>query len=172
MVLESPAVPDEAAAHPTVQELQPSDSAVEPTEIPSVQMSPEPTAQPSTPVVIDEAVHSESEAEPAELEAQLATGIRVYRAQYCGICHVLTAAGTAGTFGPTHDQMGATALARLADPEYAGDATTPEEYLMESLVDPQRFVVAGYELTPHRMPPFGHLSDQDLQAIVFMLAHQ
>jgi mono/diheme cytochrome c family protein len=105
--------------------------------------------------------------DPALIEA----GLAVYRAQYCGVCHTLDAAETHGTFGPTHNGMGQVAVARLADGTYTGSATTPTEYIDESIVDPQAYVVPGYATTSHRMPSYAHLDPQSLEALVaFLLA--
>jgi hypothetical protein len=98
--------------------------------------------------------------------------LAIYRQQYCGVCHTLSAAGTRGTFGPVHDGMGATAQARILDPLYSGAATTAEAYIMESLVDPYLFIVGGYGATPHRMPPYSHLDPASLDALVAMLLAQ
>jgi mono/diheme cytochrome c family protein len=101
----------------------------------------------------------------------IAAGLSAYRAQYCGICHLLDAAETRGTFGPTHNLLGATAAAYLADGTYVGGATTPAEYIRESIVDPQAFIVPGYATTSHRMPSYAHLDATTLDALVaFLLA--
>jgi mono/diheme cytochrome c family protein len=103
--------------------------------------------------------------------ATLAAGLAVYRAQYCGVCHTLSAAETRGTFGPPHDGLGATAAARLTDPTSHGKATTAAEYIHESIVDPQAFSVPGYATTSHRMPSYAHLDAATLDALVaFLLA--
>ncbi len=101
-----------------------------------------------------------------------ALGLQLYRQYYCGLCHQSTAAETGGTFGPSHDGMGALAAQRLQAPTYAGAATTAAAYLHESLVDPQRFVVPGYELTPHRMPNYNFLPPQELEQLVTWLLQQ
>ena len=106
---------------------------------------------------------------PAEL---VAAGIAVYRAQYCGACHRLAVAGTCGTFGPSHDAMAATAAQRLADPEYAGSADTPEAYLRESILEPLLYLVPGFAMTPHAMPSFAHLTPEDVDALVALLLAQ
>lgn len=105
-------------------------------------------------------------------DAPPADGRTLYRQYYCGICHQSTGAGTRGTFGPSHDGLGATAAQRLQEPTYQGDATTAAEYLHESLVDPQRFVVPGYELTPHRMPSYSFLPPEELTILVTWLSQQ
>ncbi len=104
--------------------------------------------------------------------APLADGRTLYRQYYCGICHQSTGAGTRGTFGPSHDGLGAIAAQRWQEPTYQGDATTAAEYLHESLVDPQRFVVPGYELTPHRMPAYSFLPPEELTILVTWLSQQ
>jgi len=120
----------------------------------------------SLPLSAEQALSSESAA------ALTAEGLQIYRDQYCGICHQSTAAGTGGTFGPPHDGLGALAAQRIQDPGYQGAATTAAEYLYESLIDPQRYFVPGYELTPHRMPSYTFLSAQQLDALVQFLHEQ
>lgn len=104
--------------------------------------------------------------------APLADGRTLYRQYYCGICHQSTGAGTRGTFGPSHDGLGAIAAQRWQEPTYQGDATTAADYLHESLVEPQRFIVPGYELTPHRMPSYSFLTPAELETLVQWLQQQ
>jgi cytochrome c551/c552 len=56
----------------------------------------------------------------------------------CTLCH--NSLGRA----PMLDKVGAVAAERMKDPRYKGSAKTVEEYLMESLVKPSAFVVAGF----------------------------
>lgn len=105
-------------------------------------------------------------------EALYQRGIEVYLANYCGSCHALEAAGTWGSFGPAHDEAATLAAERLADPNYAGSATTIEEYLHESIVNPQQYFVPTYASSPHRMPAYTHLPEEDIQAMVYLLAQQ
>jgi nitric oxide reductase subunit C len=123
--------------------------------------------QTTTPVVVDSAG-----SEDAGEQEMVADGLAVYKDQYCGVCHQLGAAGTGGLFGPTHDGMGVTAAERIQDPGYAGGATTGAEYLRESIVDPQAYLVPGYEATSHSMPAYGYLSEQEIMALVELLAGQ
>ena len=122
---------------------------------------------------------------PASLTAQAAApeltpdeqalydrGLEVYRESFCGICHALAAADTHGTFGPPHDSLGVIAAARLQDPNYRGNAGTAREYLLESILEPQVYIVPGYASTHHHMPAYTQLEDEDLEALVLMLAHQ
>lgn len=105
-------------------------------------------------------------------EAMLEAGLAVYRAQYCGVCHTLDAAETRGTFGPTHNGLAATVDGYFADGIYSGKATTPAEYLLESIVEPQAFIVPGFATTSHRMPSYTHLDSASLDAlVVFLLAN-
>jgi mono/diheme cytochrome c family protein len=108
-------------------------------------------------------------AEPSDDEDLVATGLQVYKDQYCGICHQLGTAGTRGLFGPAHDGMGTIAQERLRDPGYSGRATTPEGYILESIVQPKAFVVSGYENSNHSMPAYTALSDKEIMALVQML---
>lgn len=108
----------------------------------------------------------------AQAAALAAAGQKVYLKNYCGVCHVLTAAGTRGMFGPPHDHIAATAVQRLADPNYGGTATTAAEYLRESIVDPKAYAAGGYTNTPHPMPPYAHLPQADIDALVFFLLQQ
>jgi len=135
---------------------------------------PTPTPSPkTTPTPTRETQSIPTEQPAPEPDADLiAQGIQVYRSQYCGICHTLTAASTRGTFGPNHDHVAAQALDHLANPRYNGSATSVPEYLMESLITPQLYLVPGYETSPHPMPPFGHLSQDDLAALVALLSVQ
>ena len=105
-------------------------------------------------------------------DADIQAGVDVYLANYCGLCHTLTVAGTKGIFGPEHDHIGTVAAERVADPAYTGRAGTPAEYIYESLVDPRAYVFAEYKLTRHPMPAFSHLSEADLRALVVMLLAQ
>lgn len=101
--------------------------------------------------------------------ARVESGGELYLQHYCGLCHALDRAGTAGIFGPTHDGLAATAVMRLSDANYAGQATTPEDYVRESIVEPDVFVVPGFENSVHRMPAYTHLSEEQIDAIVRFL---
>ncbi len=101
--------------------------------------------------------------------ALLAFGSEVYRQQHCGLCHRLDAANTSGAFGPTHNGMGATADDRIRDKSYTGNATTPEGYIRESIVDPEIYVVPGYGGSRFRMPAYTHLDEVEVEALVQML---
>ena len=105
-------------------------------------------------------------------EAKIERGVQVYLDAYCGACHILDIAGTRGTFGPAHNDMRTLALEHLNSEAYIGDSTTVEEYIRESILEPQAFLVPEYIASSHAMPAFRHLSDDDVDALVYMLVHQ
>lgn len=105
-------------------------------------------------------------------QALIDYGIDVYLQQYCGVCHTLDAASTTGTFGPAHNQMGLVALERVNAANYHGEATTAEGYIRESLLHPEIYYAPGYEATSHHMPPYSHISAEQIDALVYMLVHQ
>ena len=120
----------------------------------------------------DDAVTAPGELAAIADPAQLAAGLAVYRAQYCGVCHMLDAAETRGTFGPTHNGMGQLAVEHLQDVNYRGAATNAAEYIRESIVEPQAYIVPGYAATSHRMPSYAHLDAASLEALVLFLLAQ
>lgn len=146
-----------------------------PTLSPSPTLAPDPTASPSptateTPTAAPSPSPGPEEAtDPGQ---QVETGLEVYRAQYCGLCHTLTAAGTTGIFGPVHDGIGTLAGQRIADPAYSGAATTAAEYIRESIVEPQRYLVPGYEAASQPMPAYDYLSEAEIMALVEALLAQ
>jgi len=107
-----------------------------------------------------------------ESDPELSLGLEVYRSQYCGTCHAFELAGTGGIFGPTHDGMVALAADRIDDPGYSGSATTPEEYVLESIVDPSAYRTPGFERTRFAMPSYAHLDTPQLEALVRLLLHE
>jgi hypothetical protein len=53
-----------------------------------------------------------------------------------------------------------------------GGATTAREYIRESIVSPDAYLVPGYEVTSHHMPAYGHLEEGEIQALVQLLLVQ
>lgn len=105
-----------------------------------------------------------------ERVALAARGLTVYKEQYCGVCHELESAGTRGIFGPTHGEMVEMAAARLEDPAYSGDATDVYTYLYESIIEPDKYFVEGYAMSPHKMPSYRHIPEEELEALIVFLA--
>ncbi len=104
--------------------------------------------------------------------ALVAAGLTVYREQYCGYCHVLDTAGSAGAFGPTHNGMCTIAARRIRDASFSGSASTAEDYILESIVDPLAYIVPGYERTRFRMPAYTNIGEEELNALVTLLMQQ
>ncbi len=68
----------------------------------------------------------------------------------CPVCHKIPGIpGADGQVGPPL-VLGTTGEQRLKDPRYRGQAKTVHEYIVESVLEPQRFVVHGYP--EHTMP--------------------
>jgi mono/diheme cytochrome c family protein len=85
------------------------------------------------------------------------TGEQIYTAAGCGSCHTLGKAGTNSNVGPSLDD-----LASVAGEREQG--TSAEDYMRQSLLEPDAFVVDGFQ--PGVMPSFeGRLSDKQIQAL-------
>ncbi len=156
-----------AAAPPAEPSVVPSESTAVPTSV--IELTPPPPTEPP-PLPTDTAEPAPPTAEPEATEAadqDFSEGIAAYQANGCIGCHTLTIADAAGTVGPTHDGVGTTAAARIADPDYTGNATTAEEYLRESILTPALFTVPGFP--EGVMPPFTDMDEAHLDAIVEML---
>lgn len=172
----APTATPEPPASPT-QSMPTYTPEVNSTSIPIPSPSPAASATPTSAPEVASAPTSPSAPTPApqngaNQEELVSRGLEVYREQYCGICHQLDAADTAGRFGPAHNDIGAIADQRIQAPGYAGSATSAEEYIRESLLDPTAYIVPGYELTSHHMPAYAHLEEGDIDALVQMLLHQ
>jgi mono/diheme cytochrome c family protein len=86
------------------------------------------------------------------------SGEQIFVAAGCGSCHTLAKAGTNGTIGPSLDD-----LATAAGEREPG--TSPEEYVRQSLLDPDAFTVDGFQSGV--MPSVeGRLDDRQVQALV------
>lgn len=128
-----------------------------------------PTPAPSDTLTTTSAATS---GDSTDLGQLVASGLEVFRQQYCGLCHVLDAANTGGLFGPTHNGIGTTADHRIRDPKYTGVATTAEGYIRESIIDPGIYIVPGYGSSRFRMPAYTNLSEADLNALAQMLLQE
>lgn len=94
----------------------------------------------------------------------------IFRAAACIYCHVIPGVpDAAGTIGPVLT-MKSTAPLRLKDPKYRGKATTPWEYIYESILKPSVYLVQPF---PDDVMPkvYGHkLTALALDKIVDYLA--
>jgi mono/diheme cytochrome c family protein len=85
------------------------------------------------------------------------TGEQIFTAAGCGACHTLGKAGTNANVGPNLDELAA----------HAGNRTqaSPEEYVSESILNPDAFTVEGFQ--PGVMPAYeGRLDEKQVQALV------
>jgi mono/diheme cytochrome c family protein len=81
------------------------------------------------------------------------TGQQIFTAAGCGGCHALGKAGSSGTIGPSLDDLASAVQG------------SPEEYVRESLLDPDATVADGFQAGV--MPSFeGKLTDKQIQALV------
>jgi mono/diheme cytochrome c family protein len=86
------------------------------------------------------------------------SGEQIFVAAGCGSCHTLAKAGTNGTIGPSLDDLASAAGER--EP-----GTSPEEYVRQSLLDPDAVTVEGFQSGV--MPSYeGRLDDRQVQALV------
>jgi len=68
----------------------------------------------------------------------------------CPVCHTIPGIpGADGRVGPKLT-LGTTGPQRLRDPTYSGQAETVHDYVVESVLEPERFIVSGY---PSRTMP-------------------
>lgn len=88
------------------------------------------------------------------------SGESVFTSAGCGGCHAFQPAGTDAQVGPALDDMSASA-------EAAGQ--TLEEYVRESIVDPEAFVVSGYQQGVMPTTYDQTLTDEQLDALVQFL---
>jgi mono/diheme cytochrome c family protein len=101
-------------------------------------------------------------AKPGEDEGALAqaglagakSGEQIFTAAGCGGCHTFGPAGTQGNIGPSLDDLAS-----------AAGNMPPEEFVRQSILDPNAQVAEGFN--PGVMPPFeGRLTDAQVQALV------
>jgi len=102
-----------------------------------------------------------------------AAGKQLYISQGCGGCHTIEGVeGAAGQVCPNHTHVATNAAQEIQSPEYNGQATTVAEYLRESIVNPNAYIVKGYQ--PDVMPQtYGQtLTDQQINDLVAFLLQQ
>jgi hypothetical protein len=104
--------------------------------------------------------------------AVLTQGRQLYQALACDSCHALDTVGSVRTYAPSHNHLRATAQQRIRAAGYTGQAITAAEYIRESIVAPDAYLVAGYERLRFGMPSYAHLSERDIHALVQFLYAQ
>jgi mono/diheme cytochrome c family protein len=102
-------------------------------------------------------------------EGNAANGEKLTASLACTACHILAPTGPAWMAKDGQPGIGSRAAERIKDPGYTGKATSPEQYLFESIVNPNGFVVSGFP--PNVMPPSyaNQLTDQDMADIIAYL---
>jgi cytochrome c551/c552 len=86
--------------------------------------------------------------------AEATSGEQIFTAGGCAGCHALAKANATGDIGPSLDDLAAA----------AGDGGSPEDFVIESVIDPDAQVADGFQ--PGVMPSYeGRLSEEQLQAL-------
>jgi mono/diheme cytochrome c family protein len=87
----------------------------------------------------------------------------------CTACHITTPTGPAWLPGAGKPGIGERATTEYSAPGYTGKATSPEQYLFESIADPNAFVVSGFAsgLMPQNYA--NTLTDQNMADIIAYL---
>ncbi len=78
-------------------------------------------------------------------EGNVASGEALATTKGCVGCHVSTNTGPAWAASGGEPGIGERAALRLSQPDYTGMATTPEQYLLESIVNPAAYLVPGFQ---------------------------
>jgi hypothetical protein len=128
---------------------------------------PAPAPPPPPPISKEEA---EARFQASQTALPTDTPAVIVQKMGCFVCHKIPTVPNAnvGTNGPVL-MLRTTAPLRLASPEYrarfkAGlaHATTPLEYVIESIVDPSAFIVPGYDksVNPTVIPMYPHYKER------------
>ena len=79
---------------------------------------------------------------PVPLTPEQEAGKQVYLKQGCNACHAIRGVGTQGAIGPNMNQLAKNAEEiRIKDATYKGTAKTAAEYIRESIVNPNLYIV-------------------------------
>jgi nitrite reductase (NO-forming) / hydroxylamine reductase len=107
-------------------------------------------------------------------DAQLAA--QGFKKGGCTACHTIPGVeGAVGTIGPDLSEIGQVAAAHLNNPDYKGKAKNVDDFLRESLIDPEVFVPVNCPngaCQKGLMPSYadGSLSDMEINAMVQYMA--
>lgn len=97
-----------------------------------------------------------------------ANGEALATSKGCVGCHVSTATGPAWPASGTVPGIGDRATTRFTQDGYTGNATSPEQYLLESIVAPNVYIVAGY---PENIMPGNYGSTLTAQDAADLIAY-
>lgn len=105
-----------------------------------------------------------------------ASGEALATAQACTACHVASATGPAwlAAGDPNGQGIGTRAGLRLEQGDYEGAATTPEQYLFESIVAPDAYIVPGnpsYAPAGTSIMPHDYGAKLDAQMMADLIAY-
>jgi cytochrome c2 len=103
-------------------------------------------------------------------------GAELFKSATCVACHALPGVSEAKVC-PNLAGIAERAATRVTDPTYTGQAKTAEDYIRESVRNPNAFHVPGETYAPNGkslMPTFGtdRLTDQDIDALIAYLKKQ
>lgn len=101
-------------------------------------------------------------------EGDPANGQKLATVQGCIGCHVSTNTGPAWAASAGVPGIGERAATRFTQPDYTGNATTPEQYLLESIVQPNAYVVEGY---PENLMPGNYGQTMTAQDAADLIAY-
>ena len=88
----------------------------------------------------------------------------------CAACHTLSTLGPAWAGDGATPGIGTRAAARVDEPGYIGSAASAEQYLLESIVAPNAYLVSGFEANVMTGTFSGRLTPQDAaDLIAYML---
>ena len=102
----------------------------------------------------------------------LARGRQIFQEQGCAACHTLKDANANGKAGPDLDGIATNAENIVKDPGYKGKAQNGADYIHESIVDPNAYVVPGFQANMMPQDLGKRLSPDDLNALIQYLQAQ
>jgi nitrite reductase (NO-forming)/hydroxylamine reductase len=121
-----------------------------------------------------EAARNENSDQKGLYDAQLAA--QGFKKGGCTACHTIPGVeGAVGTIGPDLSEIGEVAAAHLTSPDYKGKAKSVDDFLRESLIDPDVFVPVNCPngaCQKGLMPSYsdGSLSDMEMNAMIQYMA--
>lgn len=124
-------------------------------------------------IIVFLAACSKNTPQPMDLESVSV----VFQEGGCTACHVIPGIpGAVGSIGPDLSDMGEAAKVYLEDPAYSGGAETVEDFIRESIVNPDQFIASDCPNGPcaaGQMPAslVDNFSEKELQAMIQFLAN-